>query len=134
MNNLELRDSLLAQADKAFLFLVEEIDDLLNATQFYAERYPTMTQSDLIKITNLNVAAKDLGMLPRPIGGVIEGWKRDDERVLSRLGVETRLLNELFITIEAMKNFFISEGIDLKFEMSDVKQAHHELVRCNRLL
>jgi hypothetical protein len=134
MSNIEFRDSLLAQADGAFLFLVEGIDDLLNAAQFYAERYPTMTRSDEIKMANLNIATRDLGTLPRAIGGEIQGWKRDDERMLSKIGVETQLLNELYITIEVMMEFFISEGIDLKFSLPQVKQAYHELVRCNRLL
>lgn len=134
MSNIALRDTLLSQADSAFLSLVEQINDLLNAAEFYAERYPIMSKSDELKMKDLQVAVKDLGRLPSKLGCEIENWKRDEERLISKKGVEVDLLGELYITMDATMAFFIREGIDMNYTLSQVKQAYHELIRCNRLL
>lgn len=135
MSNIQLRESLLVQADEAFLQLVDQIDDLLDAAQFYVDRYPVVDRSSALKMAQLNVAIIDLGSLPKQLANEIERWKKGQERVLSPLGVETQLLNELYSTIEAAMLFFIRENIDLpRFTLSLVKRAHAELLRCNRLL
>lgn len=135
MGNIQLRESLLAKADAAFLQLVVQIDYLLDASQFYIDRYPPVDRSSGLKLEQLNVAIVDLGALPKQLAIEIERWKKGQERVLSPLGVETQVLNELYATIEAAMLFFIREDIDLsRFTLSLVKQYHAELLRCNRLL
>ena len=135
MNNTELRESLLAQAEKAFFQLLDQASALLDAVQVYTTQNPTKTRSDQLKLDQLNVAGVALGNLPGQLSIEIARWKKDEERVLSRLGVEIEILNELYATIEATMLFLIRENIPLgKFSLSVVKQAHVELMRCNRLL
>lgn len=135
MSNTELRENLIAQADSAFLTLVIQIDALLDSAKFYVDNFPVITPSDVLKSDNLNTAVHDLGSLPRSIVAEIERWKKEEDRVLSKYGVETQLLNELYSTIEVTMLFFIRENVDLNhFSLSAVKQAYHELLRCNRLL
>jgi hypothetical protein len=135
MDNTRLRESLIAQADVAFIKLAEQVDDLLDAAQFYCDLYPAITKSDRIKSDGLNLAISEMAQLLRQISLEIERWKREDDRILSRLGVETQYLNELKATMEATMLFFIRQDIPLKnFTLGVVNQAHTELVRCNRLL
>ena len=135
MNNTTLHNSLIAQADGAFLKLASQVNDLLDAAQFFGDRYPVITQSDRIKSSQLGAAIKDLGVLLRSIGAEVERWKKEEDRVLSKLGVEMELLNELYVTIEATLLFFIREDIHLdRFSLGEAKQAYYELLRCNRLL
>lgn len=135
MNNIELRESLLTQADTAFFQLAGQINELFDAAQFYIDRYAVITASDKIKATGLNSAIEAMGRLPDALAGEIERWKKGEDRVLSRLGVELEILNELYATVEATMLFLIREDICLeRFSLGSVKQAYHELLRCNRLL
>ena len=135
MNNISLRESLLVQAEVAFTVITTHIDGLLDAAQFFSDRYPIVTPSDRVKSGELLCAVKDLGSLPKSLAAEIERWKKDEERVLSKLGVEIQLLNELYLTMEAAMLFFLRENIDLpSFSLKDVKQSYFELLRCNRLL
>lgn len=138
MNSItaQLRDSLIIQADAAFLSLASNVDILLDLTEFFAEHQVNPhTLSGTIKTAQLKVAVKELGPLLKRVGSEIESWNNNEERLQSRLGVELQLLNELYITIEALALFFIRENIGLRnFSLDTVRQSYHELIRCNRLL
>lgn len=134
MNNARLRDTLIFQAENAFLVLSREVDSLLTAAQFFAER-PARTRSDAIKCDNLRRAVLDIAELIARIAQELARWKRQDDRVLSKLGVELQYLNELYVTMEALMLFLIREGIDLcDFSLAETKRAYSDLLRCNRLL
>jgi len=135
MNNTQLRDSLLIQADTAFYALADQVDDLLDSAKFYADQYPPKSPSDKLKTEQLNIAIKEMGQLLKSIALEIERWKKEEERVLSKLGVELQFINELKATMEALMLFFIREDIPLaRFSLALVTQSHAELLRCNRLL
>ena len=130
MNNTHLRDSLITQADAAFFALAEQVNQLLDAVQWYDNSHPTQTKSDRLKSDYLSIAVKDMSQLLKQIAHEIERWKREEDAVLSKLGVELQYLNELKSTIEATMLFLIREDAPL----NDFTLAHVELVRCNRLL
>ena len=135
MNNTTLRDGLITQADGAFMKLAKHINDLLDAADFYCKRYPVVTVSDQMKAKDLSCAVKDLALLLNAVAGEVGRWKKEEDRVISKMGVEIDYLNELYATIEASLLFFLRENIYLEnFSLSEVKQAHAELTRCNRLL
>lgn len=132
MNNTQLRDNLIVQADAAFLHLADQVDDLLDAANFYIQRYP---EAPHLKTADLNMAVADMARLLRLLSHEIEAWKRGADRVVSKFGVETEILNELRVTMEVTMLFFIREDIELPgFRLATVEKAHVELVRCNRLL
>lgn len=131
----QLRDNLIIQADASFMVLAEQVNDLLDASQKYVENTTLRTCSDIIKSEQLNLAIRDLGHLVKQLSLEIERWKKEEERVLSKLGVELQFLNELYATIEATMSFLIQENINLShFNLGATKQAHSELIRCNKLL
>lgn len=134
-DNTQLRDSLISQADTAFLTLAEQINELLDATQFYSDLHPVKTQSDMMKTEALQGAVKDMAKLLKLLALEIERWKKEEERILSKMGVELQYLNELKATIEAVMLFLEREGIPLpQFEIGLINQSYTELIRCNSLL
>jgi len=134
-DNTQLRENLIAQADASFMVMVEQVDRLLDGAQTFTDTNPLRTRSDRIKADQLNIAVRDLGALMKSIGAEIERWKKEEDRVLSKLGVELQLLNELYSTVEATMLFLIREDTYFSdFLLGAVKQAHTELIRCNKLL
>jgi hypothetical protein len=132
MNNTQLRDSLIYQADAAFLRLADQVDALLDAANFFVQRYPDAPRH---KTDDLNMAVADMAQLLRLLSHEVEAWKRGTDRVVSKFGVETEILNELRVTMEVSMLFFIREEIELpRFNLANMEKAHVELVRCNRLL
>ena len=135
MNNTELRESLLSQADSAFFQLVEQVNLLLDRTEFYINRRPAFSASDKLKLAQLSIAIASLGKLPDQLAREVERWKKDEDRVISVMGIELEVLNELFATCEATMLFLIRADVPLQgFSLNTVRQAHNELLRCNRLL
>jgi hypothetical protein len=135
MSNLRVREELIEQANVAFLELTGQVEDLLDAAMFYVERYPVTSQSLALKMGELCIVISDLGALPGQLASEIARWRKGEERVLSRLGVETQLLNELYSTMEVTALFFIRENIELpKFSLSVAESAYRTLIDCNKLL
>lgn len=135
MNNTQLRDSLITQADGAFLALAGQVNYLLDSVQWYDDTHPVKTKSDRMKSVYLSLAVKDMSQLLKQIAHEIDRWKKEEAPVLSKLGVELQYLNELKATIEATMLFLIREDMALdNFVLAVVNQSHVELIRCNRLL
>lgn len=111
-------------------------NDLFDAAQIFGDLYPIEPSlSDKIKKRELLVAVYDLGVISKGLAIEVEGWKKGYKPVLSKLGVELQLLNELYATIESTMLFFMRENIELPgFSLDAVKQAYIELRRCNKLL
>lgn len=133
--NTQLRESLICQADAAFLTITDQANDLLDAVKFYMDSTPSMSRSDLIKSDELVIVVKDIARLIKQAGLEIERWKREEERIVSRIGFEIQCLNELYVTMEVLMLFLERESIPLTcFSMGLVSQSHSDLLRCNSLL
>jgi len=135
MINTVLRSNLVQQADGAMMSLMKQINIMLEGAHTYATRNPVITVADKMKHRELKQAVFDMGSIPKMLVDEVNRWKREDERLLSRKGTETYLLNELYATLESLLWFFEREKIEVPdFSLDVVRAAHSELVRCNRLL
>ena len=139
MKNTALKDSLIAQGYEAFSSLTQQIHHLLDLVDFYFVRWPATGDAAhdgrALKHEQLKLAVNTLGSLPYQLVEVLRRWKHDEPRVLSRLGVEIQLLNELWCTIEALTLFFIREGLSLDpFNRSKAERAFDDLIQSNKLL
>jgi hypothetical protein len=129
-----LRENLIQQADKAILIMLGHVHTMLEASNVFGLK-PQITKMDQVKHKELQAAIFDLGSISRMLADEIGRWKRGEDRVLGRNGIENNLLNELYATLETMLWFFQREGIDVeKFSLDEVRTAHYDLIRCNRLL
>lgn len=139
MNNTTLKASLLTTGDEAFLSLMQQIQHLLDLIDFYMVRWPVnlAEKNDglALKHEDLKLAVNTLGTLPYQLADQLRRWKHDEPRVLSRLGIELELLNEIWSTIDALTLFFIRADLDLHpFNRQKAEIAFNHLVRVNRIL
>jgi hypothetical protein len=130
-----LKERLTAQADASFLAFTRQLDHLLNTIDFYFARYPAENLSLDHKHDQLKQVVLALGSLPRRLADVLRLWKHDQPRVLSRLGVELEILNELWIQVDVTQRFFRQEGIDCHpFDTKIAFGAWVDLTRINRFI
>jgi hypothetical protein len=138
MENPQLKSSLLATGDEAFLSLAQQIQHLLDLIDFYMIRWPDDEHgsiSNAHKHEQLRLMINALGSLPYQFADQLRRWKNNEPRVLSVVGIEVEVLNEIWCTIEALTMFFIREEIDLEpFNLQKAQRAFSQLVRVNRLL
>lgn len=131
MDDTGLRDSLIEQAGKAMFGILEQVNILLEASGKYAARYEKSASKD----RELKQSVNDLGSIPRMLVDEIGRWRTGEQRVLSRQGLETFLLADLYASMDAMFWFFQRENIDVSSYSSDsVSRCYYEMIRCNRLL
>ena len=112
MNELQHKETLIAGAAGAFVTLAEHLQYLFDTIEFFMSRYPPDTLSLQNKHSQLQDALKTLGGLPIQLADVLRRWRHDELRVLSRMGVELELINEISVTITAVQMFFLRESID----------------------
>lgn len=135
MNTDLIRGALIGQAEKAFHNLIVQVNILLDSTSTYVNRGPAVSVMDKMKHRELASAVEELGTTTKMIGGEVTRWKRAEERVLSRIGVEQNLLNELYANAEPLLWFLIREEVEVTgFSLDLLKSSYSELLRCNRLL
>lgn len=135
MNTDLIRGALIGQAEKAFHNLIVQVNILLDSTSTYVNRGPAVSVMDKMKHRELASAVEELGATTKMIGGEVTRWKRAEERVLSRIGVEQNLLNELYANAEPLLWFLIREEVEVTgFSLDLLKSSYSELLRCNRLL
>lgn len=133
--NQELRESLLLQAESAYISLMEQIDNLLSLVGFYLDRYPTVTPGDERRTRELVHTVTLLGTLPTDLGLVMQSIKLGKARVMTPMEVELVILNEIWANIQALVYFVKSQGMSLdpfEYEQSAIHFA--TLVRANRFL
>lgn len=135
-SSTQFRVALLEQATTACTVLTRQTDILLELVDFYVKsRRGPFVPADNVKTKELLQAVDDMGSLPNQLALTVVKWKQYEEPALSKLGVELYILNELLVTLEVTMLFFIRENVNLgEFSFSDVKRAHADLVRCNKLL
>lgn len=135
MNTDLIRGALIGQAEKAFHNLIVQVNILLDSTSTYVSRGPAVSVMDKMKHRELASAVEELGITTKMIGGEVTRWKRAEERVLSRIGVEQNLLNELYANAKPLLWFLIREEVEVTgFSLDLLKSSYSELLRCNRLL
>ncbi len=135
MNNAQQKESHIALGDKSFLMLMAIIQSLLDLVDFYMNRFPADTPSGRIKHEQLDLAVKTFGTLPYQLASVIGKWKKGEERLLSQMGVELDLLNELQATIDSTILFLDREQIDTSnVGHAESQEAIATLIRVNRVL
>lgn len=133
--NLELRDTLVHQADAAFLQLTEQANVLLDAAHVYLSRNPSFEEQYMFKPRELKSAVSEIGTLTKMLAAEIARWKKGEARMLSRMGVELNILDELYANMESMLWFYTRETIEVPgFSLDLVRASHSDLLRCNRLL
>lgn len=137
--NAALRESLISTGDEAFLSLTQQIQHMLDIIDFYMQRYqPTGSAKHdglALKHDQLKEMINTLGTLPYQLADVLRRWKQGDPRVLSRLGVELTLINEIWITLEVTTVFFIQHDLDLDpYNRMKAEKAVRELVRVNNCI
>lgn len=135
MQDSVLRENLINQAFKAYWDLCKNRDEIFKVVDFFIERYPPITEADNTRIGSLNEAAGFLRTLPYTLYGVIDCWKKHQPQILSKIGIELTVLNELAANFYILHQFFIVRDISLDdFMLTEVTRAYTDLIRCNRLL
>lgn len=133
MKSQQTPETLIIKADRSFLVLAEQIHHALALVEFYAERYPNISDSLNIKHNDLKSVVKTLGSLPVYLAEVIKRWKTNQPRVLSIIGVEIEILNELVSTLNALEKFLDREGISKdSLDFNKTFEAYKDLASVNR--
>ena len=139
MKDTAIKESLIASGDSAFISLTQQIGHLLDVIDTYLLTNP-VTPSEIhdglaIKHEELSMCVTALGTMPRQLADAIRSWKNGSPRVLSRLGLELEVLNEVWLTMSSLTIFFSREGIDLHpYNHLKAEAAFNDLVRVNKLL
>ena len=135
MDNTALRESLILQAEKAMLAMLTQVNVMLEAAHLYAARNPPISPTLRMKHKELKQSVFELGSIPRMLVDEINRWKKGENRILGRQGIEANLLGELYANLESLLWFYTRESIDVPgFSLDIVRASHAELLRCNRLL
>ncbi len=137
--NAQLKESLIATGDEAFLVLTNQIQNMLDLIDFYMHRYQPTGEARhdglAFKHEQLKLMVNTLGSLPYQLADVLRRWKHNEPRVLSRLGVELELINEIWATMEVTMIFFIQHDMDLDpYNRSKAEKAINELRRVNNCI
>lgn len=135
MKNEALRDTLVQQAEGAFFALMEQIDILFDLTAFYLERYPPDGKSEALKAKELKTTVDNIAASSAQLAEVLKRWKHGEDRVLSRVGTELTILNELWANVQALVYFLVSHELDVsEFNAVIAAGSFQAIVKCNRLL
>lgn len=104
----------LKKAIDAAIRLDSQMNILLDAYDFYMERYPARTRSQEMEHADLQASIKELGQLPSLVALTLTTWRTFMEPPLSAGGFEINVLNELTVHLNGLARFFASKGIDLE--------------------
>lgn len=137
--NASLKDSLISTGDEAFIALTQQIQHMLDLIDFWMHRYqPTGAAKDdavAFKHEQMKEMINTLGSTPYQLADVLRRWKHDEPRVLSRLGVELTMINEIWATLEVTMLFFIQHDMNLDpYNRSKAEKAIRELTRVNNCM
>lgn len=128
------RLKLIKNAADAALVLNQNLDLLLDAYDFYVQRYEALTPSDELTLKDLQTSIAALGVLPLQVANHLDDWTRDKQPELSSQGFEVNVLNEFSIHMFAVSTFFHRKLIDLELDHPSIAMAFENLRSVNRLL
>jgi hypothetical protein len=126
------RDELLLKACNGALVLGRNLNYLLDAYDFYVQRYTPETAQQTAELEDLEVSIYELGTLPKHVAEAIKAWRSNTENMLSRSGFEIYILNEFNLHLNAISTFMARKHIDLEnFQVQQVGQAFLALKNAN---
>jgi hypothetical protein len=129
------RDLLITQAADAALVFNRQLNILLDACDFYIQRYPVETKSHLFELKDLHVSVKELGSLPYSIATRLSAWKLGEQPTISAEGFETYILLEFELHINSLVSFLERKHIDTDpFDKSVFDAAMRVFKKNNHLL
>ena len=108
-----LRTSLITECGNAALVLGTQLSILLDAYDFYTQRYPAENLKDEFELEDLQVSISALGSLPHQVGVTLNAWKTSEEPPLSSIGFELHVLNEFALHMVAVQRFMQRKKIDM---------------------
>ena len=133
--NQQLRESLILQAESAYISLMEQIDNLLGVVGFYLDRYPIVTPGDDIRTKELVETITLLTKLNIELAETFSRIKSGERRIINAVGIELLILNEIWSNIQALVYFVKSQEMSLDpFEYEQAAVHFATLVQANRLL
>ncbi len=136
MKPTTIHENLVRLSESSFLSLTTQIDHLFTLTIFYLDRYPSDGEPGRnLQDLEVKKTVDNLASLIGQLSDTIKRWKHGEPRVLSKLGVELNILNEIWANCNALIYFLVSHEIDLEpFDSIRATAAYHALVKCNNLL
>lgn len=124
---------LLAKALDGAVVLDRQLNLLLDAYDFFTQRYPATTPSQDLELKDLQASIKALGSLPQMVALTLVAWRTFMEPPLSREGFEVNVLNEITIHMHSMARFFHMKHIDLEpYSQLIVRDCMTSLVLANK--
>lgn len=106
------RDLLITQAADAALVFNNQLNVLLDACDFYIQRYPVENRSQLFELKDLHASITALGSLPYAIAERLTTWKLERQSIISAEGFEQFVLIEFELHINSMLMFLSRKHID----------------------
>lgn len=136
MKHQIVRDTLVREAEDAFLLLTAQLDHIFDLVSFYLERYPASEgPSHVYRMEDLQQTVNYLAASISQLADVVARWKKGHDRVLSRSGTEISIINELVANANALIFFLEVHHIDLEpFNKPVTEKAVSTIMKCNRLL
>lgn len=130
MQNSQLKDTTIRNAEEFCLVLFDQTFKLLKAIEAAAQLPKNVSIKPM-----LDEAIKPLRSLPYQLSDVVIKWKSGRPQVLSKLGIEVEVLNELMVNLTACFLFFLSRDMDIgEYIQNQALTAYKELLLCNKLL
>lgn len=131
----KLRSTLLESGDEAFISLAREVDLMLDVIHLYILQHPDDTIPMIHRHEDLKEMVTTLAVKLPALANIVRDWKTDAPRVLSRNGVEIEILNEIWITLVALVQYFTQLKFDVSpYDHSKAELAYSNLTRVNRCL
>lgn len=131
----ELHRSLIKQSAEAALLLGKQLNILLDAYDFYTNRYEPSSRSEDLELLDLLVSIKELAFLPGQVAIVLNCWRAQEEPPFNRSAFEIDVINEFSVHMHAVSNFMYKKNIELDhFYPELVGQAFMTLRTTNRVL
>lgn len=112
---VETRRALIKSAADAAILLDQQLTKLLDEYDFCIRRYEVKTESDVLRLEDVNETIRSLGVLPLHVANRIDDWSRDKQAELSFEGFEEFVLNEFSIHLYALSVFLQRAHVDLEF-------------------
>ena len=133
--SVDTRQSLCQLAIECSLVLDTQLNQLLDLYDFYTQRYPASTQSELFQLADLQVSIKALGELPHEIATWVSDLRNENPRMQSAVGFELHVLNEFALHMHSLASFMHRKGVDFgDFDPRKFGQVMQSLKTINKRL
>ena len=125
---------ILAEADAAYFTLIEQVTALLDVATAYCEA-TSLKDVHSKKVQWVQATFTPIASLITQLSEVIRRWKHEEPRVLSQIGVELEILNELWVHLESLMILFLRDEYPLRpFSPKSAEIAVKVLRRTNRMI